>query len=202
MLYLELAIVTVLIVINGLLSMSELAIVSSRPARLARPGREGRPRLAARAGARLRSRKIPLHRADRHHADRRALGRVLRRHARPAAVAMAGRTRPVARPGRRHRRRPRRRHHHLCLADRRRTRAEADRAARSRIHRRQGRAGDERDGEDLAAAGVAARPFRQGAALAARPSRRGRRSASARRKSARWWSRPNMPACSSPARRK
>ena len=35
LLYLELAIVTVLIVINGLLSMSELAIVSSRPARLA-----------------------------------------------------------------------------------------------------------------------------------------------------------------------
>ena len=35
MLYLELAIVTVLIVVNGLLSMSELAIVSSRPARLA-----------------------------------------------------------------------------------------------------------------------------------------------------------------------
>jgi len=30
-LYLELAIVTVLIVVNGLLSMSELAIVSSRP---------------------------------------------------------------------------------------------------------------------------------------------------------------------------
>ena len=35
MLYFELAIVTCLIVINGLLSMSELAIVSSRPARLA-----------------------------------------------------------------------------------------------------------------------------------------------------------------------
>src|SRR6201990_1583898 len=35
MLYIELAIVTVLIVTNGLLSMSELAIVSSRPARLA-----------------------------------------------------------------------------------------------------------------------------------------------------------------------
>src|ERR1700742_227862 len=35
MLSLELAIVVVLIVINGLLSMSELAIVSSRPARLA-----------------------------------------------------------------------------------------------------------------------------------------------------------------------
>ena len=35
MLYLELAIVTVLIVVNGLLSMSELAIVSARPARLA-----------------------------------------------------------------------------------------------------------------------------------------------------------------------
>lgn len=35
MLYLELGIVTVLIVINGLLSMSELAIVSARPARLA-----------------------------------------------------------------------------------------------------------------------------------------------------------------------
>jgi putative hemolysin len=35
MLFLELGIVTILIVINGLLSMSELAIVSSRPARLA-----------------------------------------------------------------------------------------------------------------------------------------------------------------------
>lgn len=35
MLYLELGIVTILIVVNGLLSMSELAIVSSRPARLA-----------------------------------------------------------------------------------------------------------------------------------------------------------------------
>jgi len=35
MLYVELGIVTVLIVINGLLAMSELAIVSSRPARLA-----------------------------------------------------------------------------------------------------------------------------------------------------------------------
>jgi putative hemolysin len=35
MLYVELGIVTILIVINGLLSMSELAIVSSRPARLA-----------------------------------------------------------------------------------------------------------------------------------------------------------------------
>ena len=35
MLYLELGTVTVLIIVNGLLSMSELAIVSSRPARLA-----------------------------------------------------------------------------------------------------------------------------------------------------------------------
>ena len=34
MLSVELAIVVVLIVVNGLLSMSELAIVSSRPARL------------------------------------------------------------------------------------------------------------------------------------------------------------------------
>ena len=33
MLYFELGIVTILIVTNGLLSMSELAIVSSRPAR-------------------------------------------------------------------------------------------------------------------------------------------------------------------------
>jgi putative hemolysin len=34
MLYLEIAIVVVLICVNGLLAMSELAIVSSRPARL------------------------------------------------------------------------------------------------------------------------------------------------------------------------
>ena len=35
MVYIELGIVAVLIVINGLLAMSELAMVSSRPARLA-----------------------------------------------------------------------------------------------------------------------------------------------------------------------
>ena len=35
MVYVELGIVAVLIVTNGLLAMSELAIVSSRPARLA-----------------------------------------------------------------------------------------------------------------------------------------------------------------------
>ena len=35
MLYVELGIVTILIITNGLLSMSELAIVSARPARLA-----------------------------------------------------------------------------------------------------------------------------------------------------------------------
>jgi putative hemolysin len=40
-LYLELGIVTVLIVVNGLLSMSELAIVSSRPARLAALAEKG-----------------------------------------------------------------------------------------------------------------------------------------------------------------
>ena len=34
MLYLEIAIVVVLICLNGLLAMSELAVVSSRPARL------------------------------------------------------------------------------------------------------------------------------------------------------------------------
>jgi putative hemolysin len=42
-LYLELGIVTVLIVVNGLLSMSELAIVSSRPARLAALVEKGVP---------------------------------------------------------------------------------------------------------------------------------------------------------------
>ena len=43
MLYFELGIVAVLIVVNGLLAMSELAIVSSRPdqALVARPGSEG-----------------------------------------------------------------------------------------------------------------------------------------------------------------
>lgn len=43
MLYLELGIVTILIVVNGLLSMSELAIVSSRPARLAALVEKGVP---------------------------------------------------------------------------------------------------------------------------------------------------------------
>ena len=41
MLSLELAVVAVLIVVNGLLAMSELAIVSSRPARLAALAEKG-----------------------------------------------------------------------------------------------------------------------------------------------------------------
>lgn len=43
MLYLELGIVTILIIVNGLLSMSELATVSSRPARLAALVEKGVP---------------------------------------------------------------------------------------------------------------------------------------------------------------
>lgn len=70
MLYLELAIVTILIVVNGLLSMSELAIVSSRPARLAGLVEKGvsgaRPALALAADY---PGKFLFHGADRHHSD-------------------------------------------------------------------------------------------------------------------------------------
>ena len=143
MLYLELAIVTVLIVINGLLSMSELGdrLVAAGEARGA--GRERRQRLAA---ARWRWPSDPGKFLSTVQIGITLIG-VL-------SGAFSGATlgqrlthwllelglSPSTR--RHHRRRPRRRRHHLCFADRRRTRAEADRAARSRSDRREGRAGD------------------------------------------------------------
>lgn len=76
--FLEIAIVILLTVINGLLAMSELAIVSGRPARLkllAGKGQQGR-----RDGnqACRRSRSVPVERPDRDHLGRCAGGRFLR----------------------------------------------------------------------------------------------------------------------------
>ena len=165
-------------------------------------GRKERDGFPARAGAGVGSRQIPVHRADRDHAGRRAVGRVFRRHAGSAFDQPAGRGRIVARHGRCDRRRHRRHRDHLRLADHRRTGAEADRAARSGSGGGQGRAGHDAAGEDLVAAGVVARSLGQGAAVAARPARRGRGARSAKTKSALWWWKPRMPACSSPARRR
>src|SRR6186713_2807951 len=135
MLSVELIIVVVLIVINGLLSMSELAVVSSRPARLsmlAAKGVHGAERaltLAADPGKFLSTVQIGI-----------TLVGVL-------SGAFSGATRGH----RRHRRRRHRGHaHHLCDVDRRRTGAEAGGAAGPREHRGEGCAGDARACKDIA----------------------------------------------------
>ena len=86
-------------------------------------------------------------RADRHHAGRRPLRRVFRRDAwlsagsaRLAELGHSGQLRRAAR------RRPCGGRDHLCLADRRRTGAEADRAAPAGADRRTCRAGDDDPG--------------------------------------------------------
>ena len=165
-------------------------------------GREGRKRIASRAGAGVRSRQIPLHGTNRHHADRRAVGRLFRRDARPAPVAMAAGTRCATELCRCHRRRRRRHRHHLCVADRRRTGAEADRAARSRSDRREGCTRDESGWQRsrcrwCGCSIVPARCCCGCSDTAARP-----RTGSARPRSRPWSWRPKMPACSSPAKRR
>ena len=174
MLYVEIAIVVVLICVNGLLSMSELAIVSSRPGSPQgddRPRRQGR---RPRPGAWLQSRQVPVVGADRHHPGRRSVRRLLRRHARRPAGRVPGLDRHSRKRRRPARRRHRRRHHHLFLADRRRTGAQADRAARSRTRRRQGRSGDDHPRHRLGAPGLPARHFRPRHPVAAWPARRKR----------------------------
>ena len=52
-LWLELALIVLLVLVNGFLAMSELAVVSSRPARLDAMARKGRGRSALARGARL-----------------------------------------------------------------------------------------------------------------------------------------------------
>ena len=143
MLYVEIGIVAVLICLNGLLAMSELAVVSSRPARLKAmidrdvKGAASAFKLGADPG------KFLSQRTDRHHAGRRAVRRLLRRHARPAAVAASGRIRRADAYVRLAWRRHRRGAHHLWLADRRRAGAQADRAAQPGGHRCAGGAGDD-----------------------------------------------------------
>ena len=128
---------SLLVALNGVFAMSELAIVSSRRPRLKAMARAGPPRRADRARARRRSRPLPVDRADRHHPDRhprrRLFGRQPRRAGRRSgSPCSASIRRPpqtlgfalviVA--------------HHLCLAGDRRAGAQAVRAARARADRR------------------------------------------------------------------
>jgi hypothetical protein len=69
MLYIEIAIITALILLNGLLAMAELAVLPTIPT--AGPGRSQCGRVAAGAGTCIRSRKVPVHGPNRDHARRR-----------------------------------------------------------------------------------------------------------------------------------
>ena len=145
MVYLELAIVAILILLNGALALAELAVISARPARLRAlvdrqvVGARRALALASNPGKFLSSVQIGitligvLSGAFSGATLGLRAGRLARR-SRP--VSSASPTEPLGR-------RPGRHRHHLCLADPGRARPQADRAARSRADRRAGRAGDD-----------------------------------------------------------
>ena len=89
--WLDVLLILALIALNGVLSMSELAIVSSREARLKAMAKIGQPRRPMRARPGRRARPLPVDRAERDHPDRdfrrRLFGRQPRRAGRPAARA-------------------------------------------------------------------------------------------------------------------
>ena len=78
---LEILIILLLIVLNGLFSLSELALVSVRRARLAVLERKGVKGAAAARALVGRSAALPAHRAGRDHPHQRAHRRVRRRPA-------------------------------------------------------------------------------------------------------------------------
>ena len=87
--------------VNGLLAMSELAVVSSRPARLKVHGRRRQQGRRGRTAAGRGSRQVPVVGADRHHPGRRAVGRLLGRDAGRPAGRLPGSTGVPNRRGRR-----------------------------------------------------------------------------------------------------
>ena len=201
MLYVELGIVAVLIITNGLLAMSELAIVSSRPARLAALVTRTLRALAAR----WRWHPIPANfsrRSDRDHADRRLSG------AFSGATLGQRLTNLLVETG-----------WSQGMAD-----AIGVGVVVTVITYASLIIGELvpkqialRDPESVAVrvapymtllakisspAVLAARSIRQGTVVAAGPARRGREIKSARTKSAPWLSKPRTPACSNPAKRK
>jgi hypothetical protein len=141
------------------------------PAPPCRHGREGQRRRQGGVAPARQPGALPLQRPDRHHPDRRARRRLWRRHpgrgpGRLAADARAaGRDRRAGRGGRRGRA------HHLPVADRRRARAQADRARQPRAGRRLRGAADDGARPRRRARGGAARGLLPARPAPARASR-------------------------------
>ena len=124
-------------------------------------GGRGGPWRQGRRPARGRSKQVPVHRPGRHHADRHPRRRLWRRHLRRLPRGRASPV-PCGRTLCRRRFHRRRGHdHHLPVADRRRTGAEAYSAGQCRANRRRGRPADGRRRHHGRPAGLAARHFHQ-----------------------------------------
>ncbi len=74
----EIVVVLLLLLANGVFAMSEIAVVAARKVRLQQRADDGDDRAAAALALAHEPDEVPLHRAGRHHAGRRA-GRRLRR---------------------------------------------------------------------------------------------------------------------------
>ena len=174
---LEIIIVLLLIVLNGVFAMSELALVSVRRARLAVLERKGVP--GATHGARTcrRPAAIPAHRADRHHPGQHADRRVRRRADRRRRGGVARRCAGAGVRGRDAVAGARGRGDDLPDAGAGRTGAEAPGAAPAGADRGARGAGDRLDGVASAArsSGCSTGPPARCCACSACTARRGRR---------------------------
>ena len=92
--WLDVLLLLALIGFNGVLAMSELAIVSSREARLKAMAKERQQRRAMRAGPRCRARPFPVDGSERDHVDRDLRRRLFRRSSGRADGAEAAAARP------------------------------------------------------------------------------------------------------------
>ncbi len=75
---LEVLILILLLLINGIFVMSEMAVVSSRKARLQQLANEGNKRAAAALDAGTKPHNFPFHSTDRDHTHQRLVGRIRR----------------------------------------------------------------------------------------------------------------------------
>ena len=173
--WLDVLLILALIALNGVLSMSELAIVSSREARLKAMAKNGSRGAQCALEPRRRARPLPVDRAERDHADLDLRRSLFRREPWRAGCGAPAAARLQPRDHADHRLRRGHRPHHLRLAGDRRDRAQAVRAALARADRGRHVAAAALAVEDHRAVRVAARPLERAHLQAVRARSRIRR---------------------------
>ena len=180
----EILVILLLILLNGLFAMSEIALISARRSNLEMQARQGSVRRPPGPETGQRPRPVPLDRTDRHHPDRHSHGYLLRRHAGGEIRRRAGPAGHSAAHGDRHGAGHYRHRGHLPHDHIRRTGPQTHRHERRRAGRKNRRAADAAAFGRGVALRVAALQKHGGRRPPAGPAT-GRRARSPRRKSVR-----------------